>query len=1702
MEIRRKLKRPAAMLLSLLLVITFIPAPAVADEDGIADGRAQTENNSTGEIDADESGASKGVIGERAAAEEAQEAAPSTTDANTQTEAALGADINPLNEQPVQPLAVKLDVPEYLEPNWNAALQNTDLSGATAATLNVPIDFANYKWRVIGGNINQTTVGVYTTAENSLTLVADTLHDWGKDKIYENANYIYSGVKSKMEAIFNNELNKNTNINARDLDDINGTAVTGAKLWPLSLNEYNSMNVANRAYRADYWLRSSIGNSYFYVGKQAGGASSYSYVTSELGVRPALSVKIIDPSLNLASDIFTSDVTAGSGFSAASATKVFTKRNITVMDDADTTTLPTTWAFSVDPTMSNDQARRLSFTVKPTNYSDRDPAADEYLAVRLVNTVTKAQYYAKVAAGSGFETAASIPMRDVPVGTYDLYICAERENASGTSTVVGGIHKYEDGGSPLTVTADSLNPSITNDSVIRGITTADVAFKSDEDVEVYYAYDVSGGAVYDSVNQLTSRGAYIPLYDPAGATTNSSIRLTGLDASLSYKLYITVKDYGGNYSTPISIVDIPAHPLAHELSDDLIPNWRSALQNTNLSGATAATLNVPIDFAGYRWRVIGGNINQTTVGVYTTAENSLTLAADTEGADEWGTSYFHPTNNSGDTNYENSYLRNTIMKNIYETNLSSNESINARVLDGITGTVNDAKVWPLSKTEYDSMSAANRAYGKTDYYWLRTANGSYRSYVGARVGSNAGNYDVNNPYGVRPAVSVKITDPTLELASDDIFTSDATAGSGFSAVSASRVFRPTVVVMDEDEEVVTLPRAWNVTDTPTVDDGKIRTLNLSVAPIGYAGDDPIASEYLAVRLVDPETKAQYYAKVATGGTWATEASIPIYDIPSGNYDMYICAERTESGKDVVGTLTKYSGKVSVPADTYPPALTNGTVARGITTATAIFASDEEGQIRYEYSVSGGAVYADVNDLTQQGADIPRLDLSESTTNGSISLTGLEGNRAYKLYVTVKDPGGNYPTPAPIYTLDIPAYDDALPVVSEISATRIGINEATLSFTYADAPYGVNGKYYYVVVPSGTALTTVDDVKNYTSEPDFDHGIGGSFGSSMSGTARIGSNSNIWIYSYQIPDQTLYLVVEDEVGNASADSPYALPLPQYDTDKPTFTTYSAVRTAADTATVRFTPNEYISYRCLVDENPTASAVSITAYGGYAYGGSQKEHSVSGLASATAAYYAHIVMTDSSENVSDVADILIEPWQTAPTITTDTELPSIILGETASAITYEIEATGKPMAFDWSIADGNWQPSGLTLGAVAGESTYLTGTALKVGDYTFPITATNGVSPDATTSFTLRVNNPTPEISDGKVVSRTGATAAIVSFKFDENAAGDSSGATQTYYYVVSADSAPPSAADIVTGSNTVLGGTGSAINGADNEIRLTSAQLTQLTQYVHVFVRDTDAQQDTDSNIVTVALGKVPVPAKIGDGVRTSETTAEITFKCNEAGIYYYYVTTAGLTEAPTVGDIKSNKTGFGMIVTADAPVTVGGIDVGADAKDIYVVVEDNDDPQELCETPIVFAIPAYTDTVYRVLSHFGKWTGTGPVIARIDADYDKFIDLYYDGVRIDRSNYTLAEGSTIITLPERYLKAFPGGKHIFTAAFSDGYSADIVLEIDLTAAAKTPANSAANTGDDFDLGRSVMMLLIAIAGLGICAAIRRRSEKYCGMVWK
>jgi hypothetical protein len=128
---------------------------------------------------------------------------------------------------------------------------------------------------------------------------------------------------------------------------------------------------------------------------------------------------------------------------------------------------------------------------------------------------------------------------------------------------------------------------------------------------------------------------------------------------------------------------------------------------------------------------------------------------------------------------------------------------------------------------------------------------------------------------------------------------------------------------------------------------------------------------------------------------------------------------------------------------------------------------------------------------------------------------------------------------------------------------------------------------------------------------------------------------------------------------------------------------------------------------------------------------------------------------------------------------------------------------------------------------------------------------------------------------------------------------------------------------------------------------------------------------------------------------------------------------------------------------------------------------------------------------YSVLEVFAQWGGSGSVTARIDADNAKFVKLLLGENEIDPANYTVSEGSTVITLNEAYIKTLPNGTHEFVAEFEDGYFAKLPLTVQVGGGA---VGSGAVTNPDGSPPTGVALAVIPVFLAAGAVAVSKRKK--------
>ena len=156
------------------------------------------------------------------------------------------------------------------------------------------------------------------------------------------------------------------------------------------------------------------------------------------------------------------------------------------------------------------------------------------------------------------------------------------------------------------------------------------------------------------------------------------------------------------------------------------------------------------------------------------------------------------------------------------------------------------------------------------------------------------------------------------------------------------------------------------------------------------------------------------------------------------------------------------------------------------------------------------------------------------------------------------------------------------------------------------------------------------------------------------------------------------------------------------------------------------------------------------------------------------------------------------------------------------------------------------------------------------------------------------------------------------------------------------------------------------------------------------------------------------------------------------------------------------------------------------------------DPAPATSTPaasttVAPAAAAPAQVTYDILDGAGSsWTQNtdGSLAIRGSGEISKFREVKVDGVTVDPVNYTVTEGSTIITFKPEYLKSLSAGNHSFELVWTDGTAATNFTVAESTdQSAKSP-----KTGEDFSMALCTALLMVSCAGLAGTFAKRKRNH--------
>ncbi len=156
------------------------------------------------------------------------------------------------------------------------------------------------------------------------------------------------------------------------------------------------------------------------------------------------------------------------------------------------------------------------------------------------------------------------------------------------------------------------------------------------------------------------------------------------------------------------------------------------------------------------------------------------------------------------------------------------------------------------------------------------------------------------------------------------------------------------------------------------------------------------------------------------------------------------------------------------------------------------------------------------------------------------------------------------------------------------------------------------------------------------------------------------------------------------------------------------------------------------------------------------------------------------------------------------------------------------------------------------------------------------------------------------------------------------------------------------------------------------------------------------------------------------------------------------------------------------------------------------------DPAPATSTPAAStttapAAAAPAQVTYDILDGAGSsWTQNtdGSLAIRGSGEISKFREVKVDGVTVDPINYTVTEGSTIITFKPEYLKSLSAGNHSFELVWTDGTAAtNFTVAENADQSAKSP-----KTGEDFSRTLCTVLLMDSCAVLAGMFVRRKKSS--------
>lgn len=125
-------------------------------------------------------------------------------------------------------------------------------------------------------------------------------------------------------------------------------------------------------------------------------------------------------------------------------------------------------------------------------------------------------------------------------------------------------------------------------------------------------------------------------------------------------------------------------------------------------------------------------------------------------------------------------------------------------------------------------------------------------------------------------------------------------------------------------------------------------------------------------------------------------------------------------------------------------------------------------------------------------------------------------------------------------------------------------------------------------------------------------------------------------------------------------------------------------------------------------------------------------------------------------------------------------------------------------------------------------------------------------------------------------------------------------------------------------------------------------------------------------------------------------------------------------------------------------------------------------------------------------------TSNKPLVFVSDADFSTFIRVEIDGATLDKKYYTVASGSTVVTISSDYLKALADGRHTVAIVSQGGTAtAEFTVKSDSKTPGGTqpdPAKVPPNTSENTIIFITMLILVLCSGGVSAVIIIKRRRK--------